>query len=599
MATPAGGKQGLRHTVVLLLLLVIIAIIAIRLMHSGSETSPQEQYAQGSLQDHSGRTEARTVDPVSAAEGAASNANGVQLDDAAAGDVEDTSGRRHSDNEVNLTVRLVDSYGAGIPFVEFAHSVQRGGKVPEPTLFQTVQADHSGVWQGTGAVFGTLWIRIADSRWRCIGVEADSRARMRDEPNLASVILTTKPEQTVTVKLAQSPSAGVCSIHVEYADGAPFDGELFISHYNDGSLSGKVSLSQRVAYAPGLTIPVTDGAALRFEVHSPRGGYRANTLVESTQEEVESAYIKIVVPEDPQRRAGGGVILDHLHFAADQRLVVGLVSERGGFVGQKFVLTGPGETRSNPMASGTTSSWMAIGAGVVWTYGPLRLEPGEWRRVKVEPVPAASLSLRICDHLGNPLAGAVVSAREVGHADWGSLGINFGYGPGFEPTHPTTENLGYFKNEMTRLMADGDGRVKFQWTWPGRRTYHVEAQGFESETVEVELKPGEQTEHGTVNLRPATGVIEVRTVLPDGRSGTEFRVWLYVRGRSLFGSPVRVLTPDGTLVIERVRAAGQIQVFVNAHPGGGRGWWRLVEVQVGDRKEVSIDLTREPGRQVD
>jgi hypothetical protein len=507
--------------------------------------------------------------------------------------------RRFQPSTAQITLRAVDSNKSSVPLVRFEYAFTpfaHGFRAP-PKAMQPAQFNAHGQWQGEAGRLEVLWVRVLEPGWSCslrpgAAAGGPSGSRAPQESNVFCVRLM-KAAQIVELELLKND---YCQLSVEYADGQPFEGEVRLAYLVAG---GEAPLRSRaVNYSPGMTVIVPESQSLQVNVDGSRGGFKERASLTIHAADVAAGHVRLVIERDADRLEPCGLILDHTAFAEGQSMIAVLMGRSGSFGGSRMTLVGPGETRSDYFYPGQVFTCVAIGEGTIWSSRQFTLKAGEWRRLTVNPERTSQLSLVVQDNTGKPIGGAVVSAEEVGHAEWGSLGVNAGYEAGEEPTAPSKSNLLYFTRSMTRVRADSEGRAVLLHGWPGTRKYYVEAVGYESELIDVTLEPGRNTDHGVVTLRRATAIVTVKTILPEGKEGTDYHVHMLIPfGGSAYAKPVQ-LAADGTVTIERV-PANKYSVFVTHYPRGGKGWSRRIEIGAGERKDVTIDLTRDYGVQTD
>jgi hypothetical protein len=498
-----------------------------------------------------------------------------------------------------VTVRAVDTGKIPVPHLQFEYAfvpAADGHRIPQTGMKQA-RFDARGKWSDHGRQVEVLWIRVLEPGWSCAlpGRDAGGLGRIglssSQEPNTWAVRLV-RGVQVVELVLLRNSHVG---LHIEYADGVPYAGPINIAHFTgDGDLFPGI---QTVEYAAGMTVTVIESRQTRVSIRSDRGGFKQHTSATIDADAANLGLLRIIIERDPNRLEPGGLILDHSSFAPGQQMVARLLSN-GGPTGAVMILHGPGETRSDHFPPTLRINCVAVGQDTVWTSGIFKLKPGEWRRLTVEPVQTSRLSLVVQDESGAPIPGAVVSAEEVGQADWSSLGLFRVDEFHAEGDLPTARNFIFFKIRMTRVRADDEGRVLFRTGWPGKRRYFVEAVGHESELIEVDQKPGQHTDFGVVTLQKATARVTVKTILPEGQTGADYQVNLSIPfAGSGTARPVR-LDANGEATIPEV-PANRYYVFVMRYPQGGFGWSRLIELERGGQAEVTIDLTRDHGLQED
>jgi hypothetical protein len=380
---------------------------------------------------------------------------------------------------------------------------------------------------------------------------------------------------------------------VDYADGEPYEGSVRVVAFRDSARTDAERAPHVQAYTPGMTIRFNPNLWVRLGVEGMRGGFRASTLATPAQPTLQSGVFRMVIPEDASRADPSGVILDHRHFEPHDSVMVCRVS--GERVHERLLLRGPGETRTNEIPRDQMFCWIAVGEGVVWTSGEIALKEGQWRRLKVEPQPPAQLSIRITDDAGNPIKGAAVSMAEVGYERR--------FGKGLSPDLKAKlqipkddAHVRYVLTALSRAVSDSEGYARFGAVLPGKRRFLINAIGCEFESFEVELTAGKQVDHGEVRLRRAEGTLTVSVVRAQGVVESDLRVRVYIPGGPDYPQGPVALNDEGVVVFRDVPAA-RYQVYVA--PKSGRGWYRIVALEPGESRQITIDTTREPGWQKD
>ncbi|MCC7509696.1 MAG: hypothetical protein IT464_10005 [Planctomycetes bacterium] len=506
---------------------------------------------------------------------------------------------------LSLTLKMVDEDGFPVPDVRFVFAIMPISKFTllkdsEPATHEA-RLDAHGSWQTEADRGELLFVRVTDPGWSCgrpDGSAWQQKLSRRLSASAAVFCLTNGPYQTLTLTLLRDRE---CRLSVEYADGQPYEGEISIGCFNDAQRSKQVRRFQVIRYQPLMAITSSKGTWLRVTLRAPRPGYLEHFVADPDPETVMLGDFKLVIPEDPGRAPPGGFILDHWSFQPGQIMNVRLSGAGGGSYGQMLTLSGPGETRTTDFPTPQRMGCVGAGANCVWASGLILIEEGQWRRVVVEPQQPCRLALIVENEAGERLPGAVVSDVSASHANWMSLRQSFRLPTDPEPlpkAEMTSQEFGLLQSAMLRAKADQSGEVVFSATVPGRRSFYVEAVGYECRTIAIDLKPSERMDYGVVTLQKATSSVVVRVICEQGVDPAGFQVYLYIPfGGSGHEKPVR-FNEDGEAGLESIPAS-RYQVFVSSYPTGGEGWSKVIDLAVGQRQDVVIDLRQPPGLQVD
>lgn len=506
---------------------------------------------------------------------------------------------------VSVTLKMMDEDGFPIPAVRFDFSVMPISKFTllkdsEPATHEA-RLDSHGSWQTEADRGELLFVRVADSGWSCVrpeGSAGQQRLSKRLSASAAVFFLTSEPCQMLTLTLRRERE---CRLSVEYADGQPYEGEISVGCFSDaqrGRLDGRF---QTMQYQPRMPITSSRNTWLRVTLRAPRPGYLEFFVADPDPHTVMQGDLTLVIPEDPGRAAPGGFILDHWSFLPGQIMNVRLSGAGGGSYGRMLTLSGSGETRTTDFPTPMRMGCIGAGANCVWASGLILIEEGQWRRVIVEPQPPSQLALIVENEAGERLPGAVVSDVSASHANWMSLRHSFRLSDEPEPlpkAEMTSQEFGLLQSAMLRTKADQSGKVVFSATFPGRRSFYVEAVGYECRTIDIDLKPSQRMDYGVVTLKKATSSVVVRVICEQGVDPAGFQVYLYIPfGGSGHEKPVR-FDQNGEAKLENIPAS-RYQVFVSLYPNGGEGWSKVIDLTLGQTQEVDIDLRLPPGVQTD
>ncbi|MBZ0137282.1 MAG: carboxypeptidase-like regulatory domain-containing protein [Planctomycetes bacterium] len=521
---------------------------------------------------------------------------------AQAAEAEQVVGQDQLQQTAELVLRFVDASDTPIPFADFSYAALTMGdygrldrrNVSDP-LTQHDQSDVNGQWTTTGPTMGLLFIRMADEQWTWLAPRGKQFRWLPNDPNVAVLRTNRDKTQEFRIRLAQ---AQYCSLTVIYADGQPYEGNVGVGHFTNDKRTMLMGQGfSDLPYSVGMGIMAYPSTWLRIAVHSVRAGFREYTNAMPEPEDLNGGQLTVVIEEDPNRREPGGLILDHSSFPPAQSMMAVVVSPGGGFMGNTLELVGPGETRTDQFPTPIKLWCIAAGAGVVWSTGLVELEPGEWERVKVEPMKPAEITLLVQDEHGDPVSDAIVSIQAAGFADWSWLDTSRAVDDGGISAPSARQDLLSITERLNRARSDGNGRVRFKAAWPGKRQLIVQALGYEPEMIDVDAIQGRNVDLGVVALTKASAGITVKITVGESDDPTQFTLSLFARTHRVHKDRVP-FDAEGVAELEHL-PAGRYQVFVSPLKRGGAGHFKRIELVPGDRREVTIDMTRPPGLQED
>jgi hypothetical protein len=464
--------------------------------------------------------------------------------------------------------------------------------------FAAARFDEAGEWRVRATPESFVCIRVTEPGWACVISEDRSWPLFPTGPDIAVFRLTPRGDTVHTLQLLRK---GTCHVYINYEDGEPYEGSFSYALFKDERQTEFVQPFRNLTYREGMTVHVVGGTWLRLTVsRAPRAGYHQQARAELSPEEMSRGRVDVVIAAQESRREPAGLILDHNEFQPGQKMLAVMVSKTGSFDEHVIELIGPGETKTEFVTPG----WhrlIAFGDGIAWSSGALVLEPGEWRRVVITPSEPASLRLQIQDEDGNPMSRCVVSLREFGREDWRTSRLNLPAGirhqemPDGAPE--TRRDMLMLSRGQSRGYPDERGEVFFRRVWTGEQIFLVEAEGYETSSVNVTLYPGQHLDYGVVRMRRAQAVVTVRAIHAPDANPLDYRFSLLIPGGGRANSEPVTFNEDGVAVIEHV-PENRYQVMITQR-GRGRGWSRWLEVRSGERYEVTIDVTREFGMQED
>jgi hypothetical protein len=498
-----------------------------------------------------------------------------------------------------LTVKAVNSLGDAVPdlhfeyrqmsLIEFAE-LRRDGDV-DRLSFTPARFDSEGLWRIRSDARRLLLVRMREEGWVCGVVAVRASRRLAPDSGIAVIEHRERGDHLVELTVFREMNP---KLYIEYADGEPYEGEFgWTVRTTAPNVAEPLRSRQVLTYSPGMTIPAKEDTVVIISViDTPRAGFKRSHNEWVYTARIQDNRITFVIPMDTQRAPPSGLILDHRRLEPGQSMVVAYAG-RSSTLGPGVTITGPGETRTQPVREGW---WrvMAFGDGIVWASEMMYLGVGEWRRVTLTPEVPAELSLRVVDPDGAPLPGAFVSVEEAGHVSRGPLANVFR--DRWDEFPDSRSDPQVISQVIQRARANADGWVTFPVAFPGTRAYLVEAVGFEHQRIEVSLASGQRTEYGTVTLQPATATVTVRLTDAEELNSEDYVVRLLI---PFSGSVTERPVPfkEGVAVIESV-PAHRYQVAVTRKEGG-QNWSRMLDVQPHGEYEVEIDVRKDFGMQED
>lgn len=411
--------------------------------------------------------------------------------------------------------------------VQVSHHGAGHPRTPE-TRTETLTTDLSGTitFQFSASV-PTFRIRLRSRGWRI----ADQSRGEEGEWYFGSPGLPTILERIEKMDVV-----------VRYADGVPYDGVLTLLPRGKDD-SGVSRTTDRYEVAGGaVQIDALVGEAFVVSVQTRRPGF-SGASAESSPEAPLRTGAELVLEYDETDFGIIEVELTAFSPADSLRLMVAETgpnpssayggSVRGGGVHPTTRLA-PGEYRvvvreDVDKMSGLRGRLPFKPVSVrLWESGPVTVAAGETVRVVAEARLAGAVRARIVDENGQPLspAGLFIELGTKRPLDWRYLERNY-------------RDEGMWLH-FTPHLADEHGVATQPNVAAGKVTLYAEAPGYDYEHIEVECVSGQVIDIGTIQLQPASGVIDVE--IKNWDSGRRYTLDLYPFGG---GGLIRSIEVDG------------------------------------------------------
>jgi hypothetical protein len=494
--------------------------------------------------------------------------------------------------EREIVLRFVDSEtGQHVGGLNIAYSLESAERLREPGLpdvrsgyhvyhRQPPQLDHIGVTTRDGAVrlngerlprdARVIRVRVLDSSWTLETFVGEGR--------LTDVLPSNHPREFVASFMVPQHQwefrlyvrrAIHVDLNISFSDGAPFRG---VVHVASGmpDVSRSQWLQQRFFADDESRLElgsIGHGHSVHVQVEGWRLGFKARQEFQYEGREVTSELNAVVTKEDaPQARlvvkVDGSDTEPHTLFDIYVR------GEHGNFV-QPGRLMGSGtyETIRVPPGRPFFVTVYAPRRGLRWdTEGHLEpLEPNETRVLHAVPGETVSVRARVVNQQGEPLNPAIMMLGETRYAVWHVI------------------------KRRPDLSSGENGVVQLRSAPTGRRTFTVEALGYQPRTVTAELHPGVDHDFGDIVLYPAQGVIHV--ILENYDPDATYVAWLVQPGVTVLTERQEVI--HGTLTLSDLPFR-QYDVFVSGGSGLRGRSSRIRLVQGQSEVTVRIDVADLP-----
>ncbi len=305
-------------------------------------------------------------------------------------------------------------------------------------------------------------------------------------------------------------------IHVaaHYADGQPYDGDIQVGRRSTGT-------EEAVPMTRGttdLTVPADD--PFWISVYSRRPGF-ASTGGNYSRDEPAPDTVRFVL--EPDKSDLGVIEVDLTAFARSDQLLVEFIgvpplwSEefRARTSGGGVYISPPRRpggyrvfVREDPDGSlylqhGKIPPSTARASLRAWQSDIVPVAAGETTRVVALSQKASAVRARLVNERGEALAPGILFVEPDLKA------------PTVWHQHETWYNQPKPWSSIKRRppwLTLEDGTAELPLVDPGKRVIGCEAPGYDLALIEVECRPGELHDLGTIVLKPATGVIEIEIV---------------------------------------------------------------------------------------
>lgn len=304
------------------------------------------------------------------------------------------------------------------------------------------------------------------------------------------------------------------TVSATYADGTPYEGPISVSPEGEGS-GEEFEVVRGIAE---ILVPAKD--AFGIWLNSRRPGF-ADAGVRASEISPLDKHLTIVLPK--QEATKGFIEVDLTAFARTDNLLVAITGAPvpydvelytrtiGGGI---YVSSGrrPGGYRVSVREDPTGKLLESKGSVLpgtprnslrVWQSDVVQVAAGQTVRVVARSEYASAVRARLVNERGEVLAPGILFVEPDTKlpTDWSSLK---GW---YNAPQPWSSCRGW----PTGLTVE-DGYGELPLVDPGKRLIACEAPGYDISFVEVDCKPGQLHDLGTVVLKPASGVIEIEII---------------------------------------------------------------------------------------
>lgn len=380
---------------------------------------------------------------------------------------------------------------------------------PETTgqaAFLTGRADSEGRFEVPTDVLSKVRGPVAGFRITLtqVGWQLASKGQYpgaRHPNEFAEGIVKGKTEYNVPVYQSNS-----VFISVRFEDGQSFEGEATVTL----DMGVRKSIFRRHSVKSGDSLQVdVPKEFVRVEVMAlaNRRGFALSAQKLYSMQELQP-WQELVIPRD---RTQNSILvhLDHwpigeivsITFRARDDQAYGGSSSVGGETWETFRVP--------------RNDWLFVevqGPSGVWRSELIRVGENEKIDVYPEPTRLVTYVVKFVDVNGVAVLPAQLSTQQDSYPDWWWI----------KRQPPTTDEVG--QAERYFALAGTSGKAVLTGIMPGKRTLVAEAFGFEPVVYDVDGKPGQTVDLGTVKLAPAKGRVEIRLV--GARRGVGYYVWL-------------------------------------------------------------------------
>lgn len=373
---------------------------------------------------------------------------------------------------------------------------------------------------------------------------------------------------TETITLVTTDSI---QFYLEFADGAPFTGGLGLRE-----MKGEISLSSKGHDLVNVHYFVASGVSrvndLEVGLFSARLGYRTEVRFRFTPEQLKRIQT-CTVPryEFPQ----SGITINIVGPAASEPFRARILEHNGGVLFSKYLKQGESVTTLD-VHPRVGYRVIVYGKGLTWESEDIFLKENEVRVLDAELLPPVEYTVRVLDENGNPAWPAALTRNPHWYPPWDDGRISK---PAVGP--PNFEAPEY-------AIVTAKGVAVMTGVPSGPRVLKVEARGYEPKLIEVNGRPGEKVDLGTVTMVQASGRITVK--LLNRREGAQYRVYLMgPRGGSMVERKLDVT--NESVVFERLPRR---EYVVFACAGSGLTGTSVVTkfTESGEDLVVEIDCAR-------
>jgi Carboxypeptidase regulatory-like domain len=383
------------------------------------------------------------------------------------------------------------------------------------------------------------------------------------------------PQRAKPIELVARNSVSLKLSIVGAAD-EPFVGEAAVSAIGEAGAGGRYY--RQLLFKGDAPVEVEQapvGHDLKVYARCSMIGYDAQEFVVSKEQVArrELVILRLVRSERPEF---GVVAVDFSRWPGTPSAfnVLGTGNHGEGTTGSADEASKDRIWTSRPVPSG--AYFVRIYGRPNWESAPFELSPGQTYTFVPDDYLPASMTVRVLDETGKPLAGAIVTRDTKRYVR---------YGIDSKVAQDTDHGGG-----LSAISA-ADGRARISGLRPGTHQFQVEAYGYEPHFLTLALPAGATTDGGDVVLKKAIGRIKVVLKNRKEHQKSFFLGVMQVRGSDV--RTVRKMTASewvfdalplreycvGISVGKGGKAGSQNVTLTIANPD------QIVEIDVGDLVE--------------
>jgi hypothetical protein len=274
----------------------------------------------------------------------------------------------------------------------------------------------------------------------------------------------------------------------------PFVGEVAVSAIGESGAGARYY--RQLLFKGDAPVEVKQapvGHDLKVYARCSMIGYDAQEFVVS-KEQVARCELIILRLVRSERPAFGVVAVDFSRWSGIPYAinVLGFGNLSGGTLGSANEMSENKIWTSRPVPAATY--FVRVDGRPNWESAPFELAPGQTYTVVPDDYLPASMTVRVLDETGKPLAGAIVTRDTKSYVR-------------YHRDHKVAQDTDHGGGLSAISAADGHARIS--GLRPGTHQFQVEAYGYEPHFVTLVLPAGQTTDGGDVILKKAIGRIKV------------------------------------------------------------------------------------------